>query len=373
MRLPVRTDTLATRGLLGLRERDLAQAMTQRGEPAYRARQVLDWIYRSGVESFDAMNNLPKKLRESLAAEFHLYESTIIADQVASDGTRKLLLRWADGSTSECVMIPDEKRRTACISTQVGCAVGCVFCASGIEGVARDLSAAQIVEQAMRVRGICAMGGARLSNVVFMGLGEPLANYRNTVDALHIINDEHCVGIAARKITVSTVGLPSQMKRLADESMQITLALSLHAPTDTLRQVLIPWAKRVRIAELVDACKYYFAKTGREITLEYVLLGGVNDKLDHADGVAKICHDMRANVNLIRYNPVSSLPYKRPTSESAQAFLERLRERGVNAHLRRSRGLDIDSACGQLRRRIAEQQLTTQDDSSAAADEPAAS
>ncbi|HRX84476.1 MAG TPA: 23S rRNA (adenine(2503)-C(2))-methyltransferase RlmN [Phycisphaerae bacterium] len=354
MHVPIAQSGLATTGVLGVPEPELAVAITALGEKPYRARQVLDWIYRHNAVDFAAMNNLPKALRTRLAESWHVYESTVVADRVASDGTRKLLLRWADGTTSECVLIPDEERRTACISTQVGCPVGCRFCASGIDGLQRQLTAAQIVEQAMRVRALCG-DGPRLSNVVFMGLGEPLANYRNTVTALRILNDAHGMHIGARKMTVSTVGLPDAMHRLAEEGLQITLALSLHAPTDELRRELIPWAERVTIAALIEACGYYFAKTGREVTLEYVLLGGVNDSADHARQVAVLCRDMRANVNLIRYNPVAGLPYTRPTSESAQTFLEILRERGVTTHLRRSRGLDIEGACGQLRRRFGEQ------------------
>jgi len=344
---------LTTTGLLGLTDANLAAIMEECSEKAYRAHQVLDWVYNHGAESFEVMNNLPKALRGRLAERLHIYESTIIADQSARDETRKLLLRWTDGTTSECVLIPDEARRTACISTQVGCPVGCRFCASGIGGLERQLSAAQIVEQAMRARQLCA-DGPRLSNIVFMGLGEPLANYHQTIQALRIINGQRGMHIAARKITLSTVGLTRQMRQLAEEGLQITLALSLHAPTDELRRELIPWSERVTIAELVGACAYYFEKTGREVTLEYVLLGGVNDQPEHARALAALCSDMRANVNLIRYNPVTNLPYTRPTAEASQSFLEILRMRGISTHLRRSRGRDIDGACGQLRRRMAD-------------------
>jgi 23S rRNA (adenine2503-C2)-methyltransferase len=202
----------------------------------------------------------------------------------------------------------------------------------------------------MRIRQLCSES-QRLSNVVFMGLGEPLANYSATVQAVRTINAEWGMNIGARKITVSTVGLPSQMRRLADEQMQITLALSLHAPNDELRKQIIPWAERVGIDELVDACNYYFERTGREVTLEYILLGGLNDAREHALELADVAKRMRANVNLIQYNPVEGLPYRRPADAAAQAFMEALCSRYVNTHLRRSRGLDIDAACGQLRRR----------------------
>ena len=353
MQLPIHSESPTTTGLLGLSVEELSAALDQMGEKPYRAKQVREWIFTHGVTSFDEMTNLSKALRTKLAERFHVYESTIVAESASADGTRKLLLGWRDGATSECVLIPDDPRRTACISTQVGCPVGCVFCASGLDGLARNLTAAQIVEQAMRIRGLCDEA-MPLSNIVFMGLGEPLANYRNTVAALRIINGADGLNIGARKITISTVGLPKQMRQLADEGLQITLALSLHAPSDELRAQLIPWAESVSIKELVDAARYYFDRTGREITLEYVLLGGVNDSVSNATNLARLCRTMRANVNLIRYNPVPDLPYERPKAEAAQAFLETLRERGVNTHLRRSRGQDIEGACGQLRRRMSQ-------------------
>lgn len=342
-------DSNATSGILGLSLDDLTATVVQAGHKAFRAKQIVEWIYRHHVDSFDQMVNLPQVLRSQLADQFQIFESQVVADQISTDKTRKLLLRWGDGQTTECVLIPDGRRRTACISTQVGCPVGCVFCASGIDGVVRNLSTGQIVEQALRVSRLCEPD-TRLSNVVFMGLGEPLANYDSTVSALRIINAPYGLHVAARKLTVSTVGLPKQMRRLADEGLQITLALSLHAPTDELRARLIPWAEGVTIAQLIDACRYYFDKTGREVTLEYVLLRNVNDTPQCAKSVARICRRIRANVNLIRYNPVESLPYERPDSESAKRFLDVLRAEGVNAHVRKSRGLDIDGACGQLRR-----------------------
>jgi len=320
------------------------------GHPAYRALQVLEWVYQHDVHSYDEMTNLPKALRARLSAELPMYESTLVPQQVSDDGTIKLLLRWPDGAASECVLIPDGDRRTACISSQVGCPVRCVFCASGLGGLERQLSTGQIVEQAMRIRHLC-RNGRPLSNVVFMGLGEPLANYDATVRAVRTINARWGLNIGARKITVSTVGLPKPMCRLADERMQITLALSLHAPTDELRKRIIPWAERVSLSSLIEAANYYFDRTGREVTLEYILLGGLNDTPEHARQLATVSRRMRSNVNLLLYNPVEGLEYQRPRDSDAERFLMILRERGTNAHLRRSRGLDIDAACGQLRRR----------------------
>ncbi len=359
MKLPIHSTELETKSLLGVTQPDLESLFEQWGEKKFRAKQIFEWIYQHQVASIEEMTNLSKPLREKLTGAFHLFESQIVTESVATDGTRKLLLSWSDGQTTECVLIPGENRRTACISTQVGCPVGCVFCASGLDGVKRNLHAGQIVEQVMRLKRLCEPEH-RLSNVVFMGLGEPLANYDNTTAALRLINGS--IGIGARKITISTVGLPKQMRRLADEQLQFTLALSLHAPTDELRQKLIPWAEGVTIEELVGAAQHYFERTGREVTLEYVLLADINDSPQHAKDVAKICKKMRANVNLILYNPVPDLPYRRPTDATARQFLATLKDNGVNAHLRPSRGLDIDSACGQLRRRAQQSDSTGHQD-----------
>ena len=338
------------RSLFDLTDDSLGELLAGWKQPAYRSRQILEWTYRHGASAYEEMTNLPTSLRTNLAGELPLFTSKILSRQESSDGTVKLLLQWPDHATSECVLLPDGSRRTACISSQVGCPVGCVFCASGIGGMQRQLSAGEIVEQAMRVSGL-SRDSERLSNVVFMGLGEPLANYDATLRALRTINAAWGMNIGARKITVSTVGLPGPMRRLADERIQVTLALSLHAPSDELRQRIIPWAQRVSIESLIDACRYYFDRSGREVTLEYILLGGLNDGEPHARQLASVSHQMRSNVNLIAYNPVAGLPYRRPADDTIQRFLAALRERGVNAHLRMSRGLDIDAACGQLRRR----------------------
>ncbi|MBI5762003.1 MAG: 23S rRNA (adenine(2503)-C(2))-methyltransferase RlmN [Planctomycetes bacterium] len=321
------------------------------GEPAFRATQVLEWIYEKSAPSIEAMTNLSKPLRQKLADGYDLFTSTIIRRAASKDGTVKLLLQWPDGATSECVMIPSEERKTACISSQVGCPAGCRFCASGLNGVERNLTVGEIVEQILRVRVEAALAGGRLSNIVFMGLGEPLANYENVMRAVRIINAPWGCNIGARKITISTVGLPKQIRKLADEGLQLNLALSLHAPSDALRAELIPWAEKIGLQELTAACRYYFEKTGREITLEYILLHEVNDRQPHAAQLAKFTKNLRCNVNLIRYNPVEGLPYERPTSEATAAFQKHLRDNGVNSHVRSSRGLDIDAACGQLRRK----------------------
>jgi len=345
--------------LLGHDRETLIALFESMGEPAFRATQVLEWIYQRGVSDIEAMTNLSKLLRQRLAERFDLYTSKTIHRGVSTDGTVKLLLEWPDGTTSECVMIPAEDRKTACISSQVGCPVGCRFCASGLDGVQRNLTTGQIVEQVLRVKSEAEAAGGRLSNIVFMGLGEPLANYENVMAAVRILNASWGPNIGARKITISTVGLPKQIRKLADEGLQLNLALSLHAPNDALRAELIPWAEKIGIAELTKACRYYFEKTGREITLEYILLRGVNDRPTHARQLADFARSLRCNVNLIRYNPVEGLPYDRPTSQDTAAFQKYLREHGVNSHVRSSRGLDIEAACGQLRRRQMQEKVVT--------------
>ncbi len=343
------TDSHQRQSLFSLDPSALERELTSMGQPRFRVGQILRWAYERGASDFNGMTDLSLPLRDTLAGVFHLYESEIAQESRSTDGTIKLLLRWQDRATTECVMIPDGERRTACISTQVGCPVRCVFCASGVGGLERNLHAGQIVEQAMRVRQLC--GDNRLSNIVFMGLGEPLHNYDATLAAVRAINADWGMNIAARKITISTVGLPKQIERLAEESLQVTLAISLHAPTDELRKQIIPWAESITIDSLVQAAKTYFTKTGREVTLEYILLGGLNDGPQHARQLVTIARRMRGTVNLIRYNPVEGLPYQRPTSEAVTRFQAILRERGLNSHIRKSRGLDIEGACGQLRRR----------------------
>lgn len=362
---------------------------------AYRADQVLDWVYRKGVIDPDAMSNLSARDRALLRERMTFLSGRTLAHQQATDGTQKLLIEWEDAGASargnaplrtgaaslpilgfegalngadsgnadsggdpsrqtETVMIPTDDRRTACVSSQVGCPVGCRFCASGLGGLDGNLSAGRIVEQAWRLSRLPGVG--RITNVVFMGMGEPLANFNAVCHAVRTLAAPWGMGVSARKITISTVGLPAAIERLAREmDLPVTLALSLHAPNDDLRRRLIPWAEFTTIDELLDACSVWFNKTGREITLEYILLGGVNDRVEHARQLADVIRAMerraggRANVNLIRYNEVRGLPYKRPTTEDVRAFQEELRTRGVNAHIRASRGRDIAAACGQLR------------------------
>ncbi len=343
--------------LYGLTASELEPIMTGWGLPKFRATQVLEWVYNKQVTDVDQMTNLSKLDREKLRELISIGTGTIVAHQKSEDGTQKMLLQWPDGAQAETVMIPDEDRRTACVSSQVGCPVGCKFCASGVEGVKGNLSAAQIVEQVMRLNIELNRSKKadepreRIGNVVFMGMGEPLANYNNVMQAIRVLHDPKATNISARKITISTVGVPVRMKQLADEELPLNLAISLHAPSEEIRRELIPWAEHFSIDEILNAARYYFNKTGREITFEYILLAGVNDKPEHARQLSQVCKTVRANVNLLRYNEVETLPYQRPKNDSVVEFQEVLRRNGVNAHVRKSRGRDIAAACGQLRRR----------------------
>ncbi len=341
--------------LLDLSPDRLEALLGELGEPAYRGRQILSWAFKRHVRDFESMTDLPAELRARLGTRLRVRAATELARTRSPGGTTKLLLGWGDGATTESVMIPApgaEARRTVCLSTQVGCDVGCRFCASGIGGSSRDLSVGEVLEQAVVVAETLAGRGERLSHVVFMGMGEPLANYDVTVEAVRRLNTDWGLGIAQRRITVSTVGLPKQIDRLAGEGLQITLALSLHAPNDALRAELIPWAEGISLEVLLPACRRYLRETGREVTLEYCLLAGVNDGEAHAAELAAIALDLRAHVNLLMYNPVAGLPYERPSRNRAIGFLHRLRAVGARAHLRESRGLAADAACGQLRRRV---------------------
>ncbi len=329
--------------------------------PKYLGDQVIRWVYEKGELDPARMTDLSKVGRAALQEHLEFGEGRALADQCASDGTRKLLLGWPEpgrpgglrilseepARQTECVMIPSDDRRTACISSQVGCPVGCRFCASGLEGLEGNLSRGRIVEQAWRLSRLPDV--KRLTNIVFMGMGEPLANYTAVTDAVRTLNAPWGLGISARRITVSTVGLPAAIRRFASFEIPVTLALSLHAPNDDLRREIIPWAEYSTVEELLDACQEYFRHSGREITLEYILLGGLNDQPEHAKELASHAGRLRCNINLIRYNEVANLPFQRPRDEAVRRFQSELRRRGVNVHIRASRGRDIAAACGQLR------------------------
>ncbi len=332
----------------------LAESLRHWGWPEYRAAQVLDWVYRKGVADPKQMSNLPRSGREDLSHRLSIASASIACQQISNDGTIKLLLTWPDGRSAETVMIPDGPRRTACVSSQTGCPVGCKFCASGLNGLQGNLSPGQIVEQIFMLNQIMQPAGVRITNVVYMGMGEPLANYANVLASVRNLHDARGFDLGARRITISTVGVPAKIRSLAEESLPVNLALSLHAPNEELRKELIPWAEHFALKEILDAVRYYFDRTGREITLEYILLAGVDDRVEHARQLVRLCRTLRCNVNLIKYNAVVGLPFGRPKLDDVVRFQEVLRRGGVNAHVRKSRGRDIDAACGQLRRRVDE-------------------
>jgi 23S rRNA (adenine2503-C2)-methyltransferase len=332
---------------------ELVEALAEWEEPAYRADQILKWAYDRSVASFDEMTNLPAALRRTLPERFELQAVRSLRARRASDTTEKFLFQLHDESLVESVLIPAtpgltsrSARMTLCVSTQVGCAYRCAFCASGLDGVKRDLTAAEIVDQVVHAQ---RLAGQRIDNIVVMGMGEPLANYGNLMRALRIVNAPWGLGIGARKITVSTVGLAPRIRELAQEPMQIRLAVSLHGATDAVRGAIMPVNKKYPLKDLLAACRYYRETSGRIMTFEYILIDGVNDGLEQARRLATIAHRLGAKVNLIPYNPVDGLPWKRPENDRCRAFRRVLEENDVRATLRMEKGTEISAACGQLR------------------------
>jgi 23S rRNA (adenine2503-C2)-methyltransferase len=296
------------------------------------------------------MSDLPRGLRRELEEAWAVLATRPVHHHVAPDGTDKLLLECADGRKIECVLMAEDDRRTVCVSTQVGCGMGCVFCASGLKGVERNLSAGEIVEQVLRLRNLLP-AGERLTNVVVMGMGESLANLDNLVSALDRVCSPEGLGLGQRRVTISTVGLPEKMRKLAQLDRQYHLAVSLHAPTEALRNELVPVNEKVGLTAVMEAADAYFQATGRQVTFEYVMLRGVNDRPEDAAALAGLLEARKAHVNLIPYNPVAGLPYARPAPESVERFVRALRSRRVSVTVRKTKGREIDAACGQLRRR----------------------
>ncbi len=350
-------------------------------QPAYRVTQLLEWLYARRAANWDAMTNLPKPLREKLGELFSLHCLELVRKQGAQDTTQKFLWKLADGSLIESVLIPANPalygeasdRHTLCISTQVGCAYGCRFCASGLNGWKRNLTPDEIVEQVLAVERAQMRNAERevrnektdtpkldaphsalrtprlIDNVVVMGMGEPLANYDNLIKALKILNAPWGGGIGARKITISTSGLAPQIRRLAAEPLQFRLAISLHGATDAIRNRIMPVNRKHPLKELVAACEQYQIQKGRMLTFEYILIAGVNDSIEQAGPLAALAKKLFAKVNLIPYNKVEGLPWERPAEKVCEAFLRALEKQKATATLRREKGEDIDAACGQLR------------------------
>lgn len=329
--------------LLGASVSELSAWVQQQGQPAYRGKQLHDWIYHQGVRSLADISVFPKQWREEVA-EIPIGRSTIHHRAVAPDGTIKYLLRLADEQIIETVGIPTAKRLTVCVSTQVGCPMACDFCATGKGGYIRNLGSHEIVDQVLTVQEDFQQ---RVSHVVFMGMGEPLLNTDNVLASLKCLNQD--VGIGQRSLTVSTVGIRDRIRQFAQHNLQVTLAVSLHAPNQALREKLIPSARPYPLEDLLDECREYVEITRRRISFEYILLAGFNDLPEHALQLAKCLRGFQSHVNLIPYNPIQEVDYKRPKGDRIQAFVNVLKQQKVAVSVRYSRGLEADAACGQLR------------------------
>ncbi len=333
---------------------ELEEELASWGEPRYRAKQILDWVFQKRAAGYESMTSLGKSLRARLTATHPLHTMRIAKVQGAKDTTRKFLFRLHDGRYVESVLIPANRgafgeqsdRRTICVSSQVGCAYDCKFCASGLAGFTRNLRADEIVEQILQAE---AYDGSRIDNIVFMGMGEPLANFTNLSRAIRIIQADWGIGIGARHITVSTSGLAPQIKKLADFPMPVRLAISLHGATDEVRSVIMPVNRKYPLDQLFDALVYFRDRKKQKITLEYILIENVNDRPEHAAALARRARSIQAKVNLIPYNTVEGLPWTRPSEADQDAFLAVLDNAGIPATIRREKGHDIDAACGQLR------------------------
>lgn len=350
--MPRKTAETARFRILGATLDEVRAFFRSLGQPDYRARQLLRWAYQRGARDFQPMTNLPGALRARLADCAALATSSVAEVRRSADGAAKLLVRLRDGEAVEAVVMPEGRRNTVCVSTQVGCPVGCVFCASGLGGLARNLAAGEIVEQVLHARDLLPEG-ERLTNVVVMGMGEPLLNYEATARALELLTAPWALGLSPRRITLSTVGLPGKMRRLAAEGPTANLAVSLHAADDLTRSRLVPGARPIR--EIVAAARHYLRQTGREVTIECVLMKGVNDTNADARELARVVGRLPAMVNLIPLNPVAGLSWEAPERARVERFVATLRARGLRARVRRRRGADIEGACGQLRRRALNQ------------------
>lgn len=333
---------------------ELQKEMATIGEKAFRAKQIYEWLHVKLVDHFDEMTNLSKVLREKLEENYEILPVVMLERQISQiDGTNKFLFRLYDGNVVESVLMKYKHGNSICVSTQVGCRMGCKFCASTIGGRIRDLSSGEILAQIMVAQKYL---GERISNVVLMGSGEPLDNFDNVIKFLKLVNAEYGLNIGQRHITLSTCGIVPKIIELADLNLSITLAISLHAFSDEKRRVIMPIANKYTIAEILDACKYYMNKTGRRITYEYSLVSGVNDSKEDARSLSKLLKDMNGHVNLIPVNEIKENTLKRPSKKTIEDFEGILKAHGIEATVRREMGSDINAACGQLRRSYLETQ-----------------
>ena len=346
-------------GILDVPNDTLRAWLAERRQPPMRISQIRKQILANRATSFEEMSDLPKDLRPQLAAAFSIFSTRVERHMFAmSDDTHKLVLRLADDKMIECVLIQDDGRATACISTQVGCGMGCVFCASGLNGVVRNLTVGEMVEQLVRLRNLTDPKSTnpdrapRLTHIVVMGMGEPLANLDRLLEALAIAGDKNGLCVGQRHVTISTVGLPAKIRQLADVGKQYHLAVSLHAASDGLRTQIVPTNDKTGIPAILEAADYFYETTGRQVTYEYVVLGGLNDGPTHAKELARLLSGRKAHVNLIPWNDVEGLPYRRPIDGNLQGLIDTLHRSGVSVKVRKRKGSEIDAACGQLRRKV---------------------
>lgn len=327
----------------------LIEWLKENGEPKFRAKQIFEWLYQKRVSSFQDMSNLSKQLRDKLSSHFTITTLKTVIQQTATDGTIKFLFELHDGYSIETVLMRHDYGNSVCVTTQVGCRIGCTFCASTLGGLKRNLEAGEIVAQVVNVQKALDELDERVSHVVIMGIGEPFDNYDEMLAFLKIINDDQALNIGARHITVSTSGIIPRIYNFADEQMQINFAVSLHAPNSEIRSRLMPVNRAYKLPELMKAINYYTSKTGRRVTFEYGLFGGVNDQNEHAEELATLIKNIKCHVNLIPVNYVPERDYVRTPKKQIFEFEKILKKRGINVTIRREHGHDIDAACGQLR------------------------
>ena len=344
----MKTDSAPVK-LIGLNTKEIEDFVASLGEKKFRGRQIAAWLYKKNASSIDEMSDLSAGFRSALAEKAVLKHIEIVNIIKAPDGTAKYLLQLDDEQRIEAVLLPYEDRISVCVSSQVGCAAGCIFCATGLGGFVRNMTAGEIVDEILTLQ---SESEKRISHVVYMGMGEPLLNYDNVIKSIQLLNEE--VGIAMRHITISTVGITPRIDSLAEEKLQINLAISLHAPNDDLRRRLIPLAERYPLRELISACRRYTEITHRRVTFEYLLIKDLNDSLALANNLAKLLKGTLCNVNLIPYNAVEGLDLNRPPREHVKAFRAVLEEAGITVTQRMEKGQSVSAACGQLRRRSGE-------------------
>lgn len=333
---------------------ELTAFLVSAGEKPFRAKQLYEWIHQKLAASYDEMTNLPKTMKEKLSEMAELPSLTVVEEKISQiDGTRKYLFGLSDGNVIESVLMKYKHGNSVCISSQVGCRMGCRFCASTLDGLERNLSPAEMLDQIYRIQKIT---GERVSNIVVMGSGEPLDNYENLVQFIRLLTDENGLNISQRNVTVSTCGIVPGILKLAEEKFQITLALSLHAPNDEVRKSLMPVANRYPLTDVLMACHTYFEKTGRRITFEYSLVSGVNDNLKEAYALAALLKAQHGHINLIPVNPIKERDYVQSDRKAIEAFKNLLEKNGINVTIRREMGRDINGACGQLRKSFLNQE-----------------